>query len=201
MIKLRDKFAVLILSYGRGDRVETITALRKRGYTDQYYVVVADDDPQLTTYRKNYGSQLITFSRAEAAQVTDAMDNQPNYRGVVYARNACFQIAQQLGLDYFLELDDDYNFFAYRYITADNRFGMVNSKRLNEVFELFLRFLDDTGALTVAMAQGGDFVGGTSNPNTHKPLLPKAMNSFFCKTSRPLAELTKIRTCTFVMAC
>lgn len=48
-----------------------------------------------------------------------------------------------------------------------------------------LNFLDDTGALTVALAQGGDFIGGVDNGNFKRKLLRKAMNSFFCRTDRP----------------
>ena len=45
-----------------------------------------------------------------------------------------------------------------------------------------IKFLDQTGAITVALAQGGDYIGGVDNGNFKKKLLRKAMNSFFCRT-------------------
>ena len=49
-----------------------------------------------------------------------------------------------------------------------------------------LKFLDVSGAATVAFAQGGDFVGGLDGGNFKKRLLRKAMNSLFCRTDRPI---------------
>ena len=53
-----------------------------------------------------------------------------------------------------------------------------------EYFEDMLKFLDVSGAATVAFAQGGDFVGGLDGGNFKKRLLRKAMNSLFCRTDR-----------------
>lgn len=47
-----------------------------------------------------------------------------------------------------------------------------------------LIFLEKSGALTVAFAQGGDFIGGISSKVWKERLSRKAMNTFFCKTSR-----------------
>ena len=48
----------------------------------------------------------------------------------------------------------------------------------------FPKFLDESDALTVALAQGGDFVGGAGGGNAQKGLLRKAMNTFFCRTDK-----------------
>ena len=47
-----------------------------------------------------------------------------------------------------------------------------------------IEFLEKTNALTVAFAQGGDFIGGVKNGNYNKKVLRKAMNTFFCKTEK-----------------
>jgi hypothetical protein len=48
-----------------------------------------------------------------------------------------------------------------------------------------LDFLDATNALTVALAQGGDFVGGSNGGIAKNKISRKAMNSFFCRVDRP----------------
>ena len=49
---------------------------------------------------------------------------------------------------------------------------------IDDVFEAMLRFLESTGAITVAFAQGGDLIGGIDNGNFKKKLLRKAMKPF-----------------------
>lgn len=39
------------------------------------------------------------------------MDNFNEHRAILYARNESFRIARELGLTYFLQLDDDYSDF------------------------------------------------------------------------------------------
>lgn len=56
-------------------------------------------------------------------------------------------------------------------------------KDLDRLFEDCIEFLDSSGALSVALAQGGDLIGGANN-FFRKGLSRKAMNTFFCKTSR-----------------
>jgi hypothetical protein len=114
------------------------------------------------------------------------MDNFPNKRGVVYARNACFGIAEQLGLEYFAEFDDDYDRFEYRFIELGKKkpkLGTSRVKNLDKIFDAMLEYLDATKAKTVAMAQGGDFIGGVYGRSSSE-LLRKAMNGFFCRTDR-----------------
>ena len=89
-----------------------------------------------------------------------------------------------MGYRYFLMLDDDYTSFMYRF--PDNgKLGYVQASNLDDLFEAMLRFLDESGAITVAFAQGGDFIGGLDNQNFYKGLLRKAMNTFFCDVEKP----------------
>lgn len=57
--------------------------------------------------------------------------------------------------------------------------------KLDGAFEKVLDFLDVSGAVTVALAQGGDFIGGVNNKLFKEGGARKAMNSFFCRTDRP----------------
>ena len=178
------QFAVFILSHGRAKNVKTYQTLINQGYTGRIYIIVDDEDEERDSYLQMYGEDsVIIFSKGAAAMITDPADLEPGHKGVVYARNYCHTIASQLGLTHFLVLDDDYNFFAHRYKDGDKLLS-CKTNRLNEIFKCMLDFLDTTGAITVAMAQGGDFIGGVDNGNFKKKILRKAMNSFFCRTDR-----------------
>ena len=181
-------FAVLILSHGRANNVITINTLRKQGYTGDIYIIVDNEDDQIEDYKKLIGEnkvkEIIVFDKEEEMKHTDTADNFKDHRLVVYARNKCHDIAKKIGLDYFLELDDDYTGFGIRYASGETlkRKKITN---LDLLFDEFIDFLEISNALTVAFAQGGDYIGGVGSKVWQEQLSRKAMNCFFCKTDRP----------------
>jgi len=185
---MRDDFAVFILTHGRADHIYTLNALLSAGYTGRYYFVIDNEDKQAEQYKRNFGEdKVIIFDKIAAAQRQDfdIGDNFDDRRTVVYARNECFHIARELGLNYFLQLDDDYTAFMHREIGEDGKLYGIYALNIDQVFEAMINFLDHSGALTVTFAQGGDFIGGAKSGTFHKGILRKAMNTFFCKTDRP----------------
>ena len=187
MMSDENKFAVLILSHGRADNVYTLETLRRCGYTGNIYFVLDDEDPTADQYRNQFGADnVIVFSKREIAKTFDVGDSiQDLPPAVVYARNASFQIARDLGLEYFMQLDDDYTSFMFRWADGDVlKHCMI--KNMDEVLEAMIQFVDDTGADTFAMAQGGDFIGGVEGSAVHRPLMRKAMNSFIFRTDSDL---------------
>lgn len=174
-------FAVFILSHGRPDNVITYKSLRNQGYTGKIYIIVDDEDKTLNEYRKKYKDEVIVFSKNDYDGKFDLMDNFKNNKVIVYARNACYDIARKLKLEYFFEYEDDYTQFQYRYVDDDALRGK-QIKNLDAVLNLMINCLDETKATTIAFAQGGDFIGGAGsfNNNTFKR---KAMNSFVFKVN------------------
>ena len=180
---MKYKFAVFILSHGRPDKVHTLKQLQKNNYTGDWYIIIDNEDTQREEYIKNFGKdKVVIFDKAAVAEKFDTMDTSTDRRSVVFARNACFDIAEEKGYDYFLELDDDYNAFSIRYI-EDGKFKQKEIRNLDFLFEKMLDFLEQSKSLTVAIAQNGDFIGGKDNDRYKDGLLRKAMNTFFCKTS------------------
>lgn len=184
---MRDNFAVFILSHGRADRVYTIQTLKKCNYTGKIYLIIDDEDEQIDEYKK-LGYDVITFCKIEEMEKTDTIDNYKDHRLVVYARNVCHDIAKRLNLKYFLVLDDDYVNFRFRK-EINGVLKTINCRQIDKVFEAMLDFLDETNALTVALSQTGDFIGGTDSNVFKNKLVRKAMNSFFCRTDRPFKFL------------
>ena len=181
---MRKDFAIFILSNNRADRVDTISALQKSNYTGKYYVIVDSMDPMLSEYINTFGNNIIIFDKKKSALETDTFDNSDRLNAVVFARNECFNIAKNLGIKYFLELDDDYVRFEYRY-EESNKLMTALIEDFDSVVDEMIAFLETSNANTVAFSQGGDFIGGLESRNFKKKLLRKAMNSFFCSVDRP----------------
>lgn len=182
---MRSDFATFILTHGRADNVVTVKALKRGGYTGKLYFIIDNEDEQAALYKKRFGAEnVIVFDKQAAYDRSDTMDNFNEHRAIIYARNESYRIAKNLGLKYFLMLDDDYTAFNYRYI-KDDKLLSEHITDLDKIFSLMIDFLDKSNADTVAFAQGGDLIGGI-NPNFKKRLIRKAMNSFFCRTDRPI---------------
>ena len=181
-----DKFAMFILSNRRPHQILTINTLKKVGYTGKYYIIVDDLDPTLQEYKNLYGDKVIVFHKEKYMSICDTIDNFHEERAVMYGRNACFDIAEELGLEYFMELDDDYTEFAFRFSdekekTLYNRIG----KELDTTILELIKYMENTDALSIAFGQAGDYIGGTSKTSSYgKKMLFKCMNSFLCRTSK-----------------
>lgn len=189
---MRNDFAAFILTHGRPNNVKTYQTLRKQGYTGKIFFILDDEDESIDEYIYQYGVEsIIVFNKKQASAYVDTADLAQDRRVVVYARNQCFHIASMLGLRYFLQLDDDYTEFRFRY-EENGKLLSVKADNLDAVFECMIDFLNDSGALTVAFAQGGDFIGGIKNSFWQKRLKRKAMNTFFCDVEKPFSFMGSI---------
>ena len=180
--------AVFILSHGRSNNVITYKTLRRQGYTGKIFLIVDDEDKTLNEYKEKYKDEVIVFSKKDYEHKFDIMDNFIGNKVIVYARNACYDIARKLGLDYFFEYEDDYTSFMYRFIEKEKLRG-TQITNLDKVLDLLVNCLDETKATTIAFAQGGDFIGGAGSFNQNT-LKRKAMNSFVFKVNKDPKEDT-----------
>ena len=179
-----DNFVAFILTHGRPDNVITYKSLRKHGYTGKVIVVIDDEDKTADEYYEKF-DDVEMFSKEAIAKTFDEGDNFNDRRSIVYARNACFEIAKKRGYKYFIQLDDDYTGYEYR-VYNEAKQKPIRIKNLDNVFGALLDFYKKTNFATIAMAQGGDFIGGKNNKMATRPTIyRKAMNSFICSTDRP----------------
>lgn len=188
----KESFAVFILTHGRANDVVTYDLLKRRGYTGKIYLVVDNEDKQLDQYKERYGSQVQIFDKLEAYKKFNNGDNFEDRRCVVLARNACWEIAEKLKVKYFLQLDDDYSHFAFRF-NGNNEYGPSSVVNLDRVFESVLAYYKTINCASIAFAQGGDYIGGEDSPNAESPImLRKAMNTFFLSTDRKFTWLGRL---------
>lgn len=171
-----EDFAVFILTHGRPDNVKTLHTLKKCGYTGKIYFIVDNEDKTVLKYIDNYGKDKVKiFDKKFYANIVDEGNNFDERRTITHARNACFDIAEEVGVKYFVQLDDDYYYFGYRY---DSGAKIINN--LDAVFNIMLNFYKNTKIKSIAFGQGGDHIGGFSGIKLKR----KCMNSFFCSTER-----------------
>lgn len=177
---MENNFAVFILTHGRPNNVKTLKTLKNCGYTGKIYFIVDNEDKTIQEYENNFGKEFVkVFHKKEIADLTDEANNFDERRTITHARNACFNIAQEIGIEYFLQLDDDYTQFKFRF---ENKLGFeAKILNINKVFKSFLYFYKNTNILSIAFSQGGDHIGGFSITKMKR----KCMNSFFCSTKRP----------------
>lgn len=186
---MRDDFAVFIITHKRPDNQMTLKTLKKGGYTGKIYFIVDDEDPTIPEYIKLYGEENVKIFHK--TNNFDLGDNLLDHKGVpVYARNECFGIAKELGLNYFVQLDDDYHRIDLRYVDG----GKLRAKNINDFDRLFssmVDFLQIDPIYCVAFAVDGDFIGGVKGKYSDG-LYRNARNSFFCRADRPFEFLGRI---------
>lgn len=193
-IQMKNKnFVAFILTHGRPNKVYTFNSLKKHGYTGKVIILVDNEDKTLDEYNKKFKGMVNVFNKKEISDTFDEGDNFHDRRAIVYARNACFDVAKKLGIKYFIELDDDYTDFMYKFDSKNNYSEKTNLSNIDSVFDSMIDFLEASQALSVAMAQNGDFIGGKNGSKAQK-VKPwrKAMNTFVCSIERPFQFFGRI---------
>ena len=189
---MRDDFCAFILTHGRPGNVHTYRTLQTAGYTGKVFIVIDDEDETAEEYKRIYGDAVLVFSKAEVGRYTDQFDNFSDRRAILWARNACWDLARNLGYRFFVQLDDDYTHFSYRRAGRGHRLSSSIAEEyhswtmkgsLDAVFEAMVRLVETTTVKTIALSQGGDHVGGVPRPWRFKR---KAMNSFVCDVNKPI---------------
>jgi len=182
---MRSDFCVFILTHGRPDRVHTYETLMRANYTGKVFFVIDDEDPAEQGYRKRFGDKVLQFCKRDWAQRVDAGDNFESRKALVYARHACWDLARSVGCRYFMQFDDDYTSFFIRF---DRRCRYISHKVRNadRLLTAMLYFYESVPALSLAMSQGGDHLGGSSAGKKRPILHRKCMNSWLCDVEKPI---------------
>lgn len=189
---MRNDFGLLILSHGRAGDVTTLKTILNCGYTGRWYIIIDNEDDQADAYYSYYGHEhVIMFDKYKKSLEIDTCDVPRKRNAVIYARESCFEIANMLGLKYFLELDDDYYEFSSRY-EKEGRLSSCYVKDMDSIIEACIDFLDESGAHCVAFSQMGDFIGGLGSTMFREKITRKAMNAFLCTTERPFSFIGRM---------
>ena len=185
-------FAIFIMVHGRPDKMWTYKSLRRQGYTGKVFLVADDLDETLDEYRAKYGDELLVFDKKKSALDVDAGDNTGDLRSTLFSANTIFKLAKQKKIKYFSIMCDDYSRFLYKHDT-DLSYRERPIRNLDLVFKSLLKYYKGTDALSIAMAQNGDFIGGKNSAWAKDiKLHRKVMNTFICSTDRPFKFIGRL---------
>lgn len=200
-MKSNKDFSVFILTHGRAEKVITYKTLKKQGYTGRIIILIDNEDKQQNEYKKIYKDEVYVFDKKKISDSFDEGDNFEDRRAIIYARNVCFDVAEEMGIKYFVELDDDYTSFIFKF-NEKLEFRERKIKNMDEIFKSMLNFFTVTNAKSIAMAQNGDFIGGGAGSFGKKiEMKRKCMNSFFCSTDRKFKFFGRINEDVNVYTC
>ena len=146
--------------------------------------MVDNEDDTIEQYFQKYGlDQVLVFDKKAMADKVDEGNNFDERQTITHARNYCFEAAKKIGVRYFLQLDDDFHELNYKFVESS---GIVMPKDIDLLIDKIIEFYEQSGCLSVALAQTGDFIGGIDNgKGAYRFNKRKCMNSFFCSTDRP----------------
>lgn len=191
-------FAVFILTHGRANTIITHKTLRRHGYTGQIFFIIDNEDNQIQDYKDKFGNEnVVIFDKKRLSDQTDEADNFDDRRTITHARNATFEIAKDLSVRQWIQLDDDYTNFDWRFYEKGNPKPIMN---LDFVFSRIAKLHEITPAKSIAIAQGGDFIGGAGGSFQYKGLARKCMNSFICSNDKKFTFLSRLNedVCTYL---
>jgi len=177
--------AVFILTHGRPINQKTLRTLRKLKYKGDIFFVCDTEDNSIDDLQEKFPDIPILLFDKDKIQV-DKMDNFNKQNCVVFARNACPILAKEKGYKYYLQLDDDYEYFSIKDKVVGKDIVLRAPGSFDFVVENVIKFLESTPTVKcVALSQGGDFIGGINSSYAKKEFHRKVMNSFFCRTDNP----------------
>ncbi len=178
---MKNNYAVFIISHKRPE-VETLKALQKSGYNGEYFIVIDDADPTIEEYKSRYGEHLLIFNKEEIWKETDTIDNAKILTSATYARNYCIKVARNKGYDFFVNLDDDINRFAFRYIEGD-KLAIASIKNIDKVFEKYIKYMESANLTCTAFILAGRLIGGMKNPLVKNCFYSRPTNCLIMKSS------------------
>lgn len=158
---MRGDFAVFILTHKRAKTQKTLQTLKRCGYTGKTYLIIDDEDEEQDEYIKLYGDKVKCFSKHKIEKNFDTMTNRKEYRAVVYARNAAYQIAKNLGIRWLFMCDDDISNLQYRVLKGKSLKG-VKIQDIDSLFELMAGIMEAGKLAIFGFSQAGAFIGGAN---------------------------------------
>ena len=186
---MRDDFCAFILTHGRPDKVLTYRTLRRAGYTGKILSLLMMKIRHGISTWLNLVNRCWCFPKPISPVVLTKPIISGDRRSIFYARNACFDPAKLVGCKYFIQLDDDYHEFQFRVDRNYDR-AYFPIRKLDAILSEMLAYYESIPALSIAMSQGGDFLG--DNGGHASWVKRKAMNSFICSVDRPFSFMGRI---------
>lgn len=166
---MREDFAVFICTHGRPYAQHTLKKLLSTGYTGKYYLVLDDQDDTIQSYIDEYGADnIIVFDKNHYINSMDVGSSNPPYKCIVYAKNACEDIARDMGLSVFVIADDDVVSFRYRWPEDNVLKSMEVKSNIDEILDAYCDALLTMNISTASFGVPSHYFLGVSSITNEK---------------------------------
>lgn len=157
---MRDDFAIFILTHGRARDQKTLDMLKGCGYSGKYYLIIDDLDDQGDDYKELYGDHVVVFDKMKIYEETDTASCEEYLKCILYARNFSEKFARELGLKYFMMLDDDIRALVFRYPEDGSQKTQHIESDIDELLEAFIEFAESGSIACVSFGTQVTYVKG-----------------------------------------
>ena len=157
------KFSIFITSHNSPHKCMSYNSLRTAGYTGDIRLVIDDEDPKFDEYTY-LGYNLVVFHKQDYVDSLDIgmSKENPQLAAVLYARAAVEDYARQIGLEYFIVMDDDIYGFRYR-IPQGDKLCSRPVENFDALIDNYIQFMKVSNSLCLSFAHDGSFIGGVSS--------------------------------------
>lgn len=175
-------FKIFITSHNSPKECVSACSLRTAGYTGEICIVIDDEDPKFYEYSYYYGQNLFVFNKQKYVDKLDIgmSKSNPQLAAVLYARAAVEDYAKELGIDYFIVMDDDIYGFRYRYVDGEKLCSKPVEK-FDNVIDNYIQFMRDTNSICLSFANDGSFIGGADVVTSGKMLERRSCHTLFLR--------------------
>ena len=185
---------IFILSHNRASNIDTLLMLERYGYNGDWYVVISDDDEQLSDYKSRVASEhLLVFNKLEIKNNIDTMYYSDKFvsKASVYARNYILRVAREMNLDYFIMADDDIQKIYHRE-NVDGKMKQLEINNINPILDAMQVFMECSPRIcSLCPALDDAFFGGV-NGNFSKGMTRQSFQ-FFMVNARNARNFVGIR--------
>lgn len=171
---------IFIPSYHRADNLKTVRYFIEIGYPAEYLHVFIDDEADDRVLYKlaceEYGCQLHVFDMVEARRRYDYVHRpSPARRSAGQARNMFYDVARELGIDFYCIQDDDTSNYQLRPFGVYTRI-VRRAEIMQSIFSAVRDFMQRHHIGLFGLSQTGDIY---SNEFDAAMFRPKVMNTTF----------------------
>lgn len=182
------KFAVFILTHGRPRNQLTVKSLQEVGYTGEWYLVVDDQDATINEYVEQWGAdRIIVFHKDYFIRNTDTGLHTPVPKFAVFARNAIEHIANEMGYQTFMMLDDDITKFRIRLPHGDSLKSYSINGQFDSIIDHAVDFVLSCNVACMGLGFCNLYIGGVANFNKENPRQRLCAEAFIRNTSYPIS--------------
>lgn len=169
--------AVFICTHGRPNSQHTLHLLRNSGYTGKIYLIVDDEDNTLQELMlKTYGqAQIVEFCKQEYITKSDTGTNENQRKCILYAKNFCEDLAQNMKLDAYVIADDDILNFRFRYPEDGSLKSQKVLTTMDEVMDAYYQVMIDCDMVATGFGFTQFYFSGSEsfgNENMQKYRVP-----------------------------